>query len=96
VAEAESGLECLEALRQQPPDILVLHRELLWGGSDGVLNVMRQDSGWSIIPVVLLGDRDRGDELPSCPHVPVRACLESPVALPVLLATIQKLICRVA
>jgi CheY-like chemotaxis protein len=92
VAEAESGLECLEALRQQPPDILVLHRELLWGGSDGVLNMMQQDIAWSTIPVVLLGHREREDELPTCPSTPVIACLESPVAPSVLLATIQKFI----
>lgn len=96
VAEAENGLECLEALRQQPPDILVLHRDLLWGGGDGVLTVMRQDGGWFLIPVLLLSGCHQADELPSWRTAPAITRLEEPVSLPVLLAAIQQLVHRTA
>lgn len=92
VSDAENGLECLRALQQQPPDILVLHRDLLWGGGDGVLNVMQQDSGLSLIPVVLLNSRHQTGEPPACRTASVITCLKEPVPSPVLLGTIQQLV----
>lgn len=92
VSDVENGLECLAALQQQPPDILVLHRDLLWGGGDGVLTVMRQDSGWSLIPVVLLDSRREADEPAPCRPGSVITCLQAPVPAPVLLRTIQQIV----
>jgi DNA-binding response OmpR family regulator len=48
------GVSCLESLRQHPPEVLILDAELPWGGSSGVLEVMRQDSTIAFVPVVLL------------------------------------------
>ena len=56
-------MECLKALRETPPDVLVLDTELKWGGADGVLAVMDEEDGLSKIPVVLLNDTEiRGPE----------------------------------
>ncbi|HVW37115.1 MAG TPA: response regulator, partial [Pirellulales bacterium] len=51
---AKGGIECLDALRRSPPDVLVLDIDLPWGGGDGVLTVMREDDLLAGIPVVLL------------------------------------------
>jgi DNA-binding response OmpR family regulator len=44
VETARTGLECLAKLREFVPDLLVLDLALNWGGGDGVLQVMREDS----------------------------------------------------
>ena len=41
---AVDGLECLSKLRRFLPDVLVLDLELLWGGGEGVLAIMRDDA----------------------------------------------------
>jgi CheY-like chemotaxis protein len=41
---AADGLECLSKLRRFLPDVLILDLELLWGGGEGVLAVMREDT----------------------------------------------------
>lgn len=51
---AKGGVECLGELRRSRPDVLVLDLDLLWGGGDGVLSVMRDDESLASIPVVLL------------------------------------------
>jgi DNA-binding response OmpR family regulator len=58
VRVASGGVECLKALRETPPDVLVLDTELKWGGADGVLAVMDEEDGLSKIPIVLLNDMD--------------------------------------
>ncbi len=58
VRVASGGVECLTALRETTPDVLVLDTELKWGGADGVLAVMDEEDGLSTIPVVLLNDAD--------------------------------------
>jgi CheY-like chemotaxis protein len=40
VALATGGVDCAARLVQQPPDLLVLEAPLLWGGSDGVLEIL--------------------------------------------------------
>lgn len=56
VATASDGLECLELLRDFVPDILILGLELLWGGADGVLAIVREEPEMRTIPVVLAVD----------------------------------------
>jgi len=43
VETAADGLSCLEKLRHLRPDVLVLDRELPWGGGCGVLVRMREE-----------------------------------------------------
>lgn len=67
VRVASGGVECLTALRETTPDVLVLDAELKWGGADGVLAVMDEEDGLSTIPIVLLNDTDgksTSDEVP--------------------------------
>lgn len=67
VRVAAGGVECLTALRETTPDVLVLDTELKWGGADGVLAVMDEEDGLSTIPIVLLNDTNgqaAGDAAP--------------------------------
>ena len=57
VDTALDGLECVGKLRQKCPDMLILDANLQWGGADGVLAWMRNDSACARVPVVLLSDR---------------------------------------
>jgi CheY-like chemotaxis protein len=41
---AADGLECLSKLRRLLPDILILDLELLWGGGNGVVGLLRKDT----------------------------------------------------
>ena len=49
----EDGLQCLSYTRQHAPDVLILEYELLWGGGDGVLATLREESPRRPIGVVL-------------------------------------------
>jgi CheY-like chemotaxis protein len=53
VATASDGLDCVRKLRQQQPRAVVLDQDLRWGGSDGVLAVLREDPALRQIPVIL-------------------------------------------
>jgi DNA-binding response OmpR family regulator len=50
---AADGLDCLEKLRRVTPAVLVLDRGLRWGGADGVLAWLREQSATSEVSVVL-------------------------------------------
>ncbi len=54
VLTALSGLECVDQLRQQAPDVLVLEPQLPWGGGDGVLAMMHDHLNLANVPVLLL------------------------------------------
>lgn len=51
---ASDGLACLNALRDDEPDVLAINSNLLWGGCDGVLMVMQGDRRLCDVPVLLL------------------------------------------
>jgi CheY-like chemotaxis protein len=53
VATAAGGLDCVRQLRQRRPVACVLDQELRWGGSAGVLAVMRDDPDLRAVPVIL-------------------------------------------
>ncbi|MGE5191332.1 MAG: response regulator [Deltaproteobacteria bacterium] len=53
IATASDGVDCLSAMREFHPDALVLDLELLWGGAEGVLADLRENSQAPPIPVVL-------------------------------------------
>ncbi|MEQ1830143.1 MAG: hypothetical protein ABL921_29550 [Pirellula sp.] len=53
-----SGLECIACLRDCPPDVLVLGCELLWGGTEGVLEIMNEEPTLDAIPVILVTDEE--------------------------------------
>lgn len=51
---AKDALECLPILRTFRPDVLTLSSDLLWGGSDGLLEEMQSDTLLQTVPVLLL------------------------------------------
>lgn len=54
VVTADNGLECLQSFQSFSPDVIVIEPELLWGGGDGVLDVIREDPVLSEVPVLAL------------------------------------------
>jgi CheY-like chemotaxis protein len=54
VATATDGLNCLAALRNFSPDILVLDPDLPWGGGAGVLARMHEETDFPYVPVIVL------------------------------------------
>lgn len=48
------GVTCLNVLREFEPDVLAISSNLLWGGSEGVLSLMREDGKLRDMPVLLL------------------------------------------
>lgn len=53
VATAGDGVECLELLREFLPDALILSLDLTWGGAEGVLAIIREETEMQPIPIVL-------------------------------------------
>jgi DNA-binding response OmpR family regulator len=53
VETSSDGLDCLAKLRRVTPAVLVLDRELLRGGGDGVLAWLREENRAPGIPVLL-------------------------------------------
>jgi CheY-like chemotaxis protein len=51
VNTALSGIDCVDKMRRLKPDAVVLDLDLLWGGADGVIDWMREQS--SDIPVIV-------------------------------------------
>lgn len=51
---AVSGLECIARLRECAPDVLVLEPCMSWGGGEGVLVMMSEDTALAIVPVLVL------------------------------------------
>ena len=59
-ATAADGVECLRRLREEVPEVLVLEPCLPWGGGDGVLEVVQEETRLRRIPVIVLTHgRDR-------------------------------------
>lgn len=92
VKTATNGLESVAIMHRDVPDAVVLQRELLWGGGDGVLALMQPPSGWSKIPVILTSDGGISEE--SCPITcpQLVAQLQKPYRLEDLLGHLQE--CR--
>lgn len=51
---ATGGVECVSCLRSELPGVLVLETSLLWGGSEGVLEVAQRELGYLRLPVILV------------------------------------------
>jgi CheY-like chemotaxis protein len=61
---------CLQHLHQQCPDVLILDRNLLWGGAEGVLERMKEAANLPAVPVVITSTSAyRDDEFASAPVV---------------------------
>lgn len=85
---ANDALDCIRKLQQWTPAAVVLDRQLLWGGSDGVLCWLREERPVSRIPVIVAatGDKSNGDDQYEKP--PVVKVLANPSDLAGLLASV--------
>lgn len=54
VVAVSDGLECIERLREDHPDVLLLESSLQWGGADGILSARNEDPELLAIPVILM------------------------------------------
>ena len=72
-----NGLECLAKLRRFVPDMLVLDLELPWGGGDGVLALLCEDSRLVPTRVILMSGIHSGSVLDNLAMPPVVQTLAS-------------------
>lgn len=54
VITADDGIECLDVLCRFTPDAVVVEPELLWGGGDGVVSLLRDNPETRNVPVLVL------------------------------------------
>lgn len=54
VGVARGGVDCIQHLSTKHADVLVLEAPLLWGGSDGVLDVLQGEAREKAVPVILV------------------------------------------
>ena len=94
VEASTNGLDCVAKLRRLPPAVLVLDLELLWGGGDGVLAWLREQSPAPGIPVLLTATAADPADLAEYHKPPVVDCLPRPFALAGLLESIRSAAAR--
>jgi DNA-binding response OmpR family regulator len=86
---AADGLDCLEKLRRAQPGVLVLDRDLLWGGADGVLAWLREQGDSVVPPVILTATVCCPPDAPADVEPPVVKVLSKPFSLAALLEGIR-------
>jgi DNA-binding NtrC family response regulator len=89
VETAFDGLDCLNKLCRLGAAVLLLDRELRWGGADGVLACLRAQTPKPEVSVVLTAGADDPADVPSDTEPPVIACLTKPFAPELLLETVR-------
>ncbi len=94
VETSTDGLDCLVKLLQVTPAVLVLDLELLWGGGDGVLAWLREESPAPRIPVLLTATAAALPDMAEFNEPPVVDYLPKPFALTVLLESVRSAVAR--
>lgn len=94
VETSTDGLDCLAKLRRSAPAMLVLDLDLLWGGGNGVLAWLREESTAPRIPVLLMGLADAGPNRERFNESPVVEYLPKPVGPFRLLESIRSAFVR--
>ncbi len=70
---ATTGLECSAILYRFIPDVLIIERDLLWGGCDGILAKLQDSPELSRIPVIILASHPQeADPSPASPNIIAR------------------------
>jgi CheY-like chemotaxis protein len=88
VETAANGLECWTKLRALAPDALVVDVEIPWGGGDGVLARLRDDSEAPATPAVFVTGDDPPEALSRRFEIPIGRCFQKPFRLTVLLESV--------
>src|SRR5215471_16826130 len=94
VETASDGLSCLEKLRRTNPVVLLLERELYWGGGDGILAWLREERAMSGPAVVLTATAGSLPEVPADTSPPVVKFLPKPFLVRDLLESLQAPVAR--
>jgi DNA-binding response OmpR family regulator len=89
VESAADGLECLDKLRRLMPAVLVLDRELRWGGGDGVLAWLREQDAFARASVVLTATAAAPADAYALVRRPVIKFLPKPFTLTALLESVR-------
>jgi len=76
---ASGGYECLQAIRRQPPDILLLSGDADFGFVDWVLHVIRPMASHRPAPLVCLVGSELPETLSARWQLPVENCLQRPL-----------------
>ena len=93
VETAADGLDCLEKLLRVTPAVLVLDRALRWGGADGVLAWLREESATFEVSVVLTATAGDRPDVAGDIELPV-VFLTKPFGLAALLESVRGLMAR--
>lgn len=76
VSAARTGIECLEEIRKDIPDILVVHDRLNWGGATGVLAAAADKGYFNRLRALYCGIPETSlDEVTEMPHLPAEIYL---------------------
>lgn len=94
VVTASDGLDCLNKLRQEMPAILVLDRELRWGGGDGVPACLREESATQGVSVILMVTDETSQGAAHEIEPPVAKFLPKPFPLTTLLETVRGVLAK--
>jgi len=94
VESASDGLDCLMKVRQVMPAVVVLDLELRWGGGDGVLAWLREESPAPGMPVVLTARAGYPLDTDEFKDPPVVDCLPKPFGLTALLESVRSTFAR--
>jgi DNA-binding response OmpR family regulator len=88
VETAVDGLDCWFKLQARCPDALMIDMDLLWGGSDGVLARLREDSDQAVNPEVFVTGDEPPDVLSIRAGVALGRCFQKPLEMRTVLNSI--------
>jgi|GEM_PF-1792264 CheY-like chemotaxis protein len=88
IETAVNGLDCWTKLRSSPPDALLVDVDLLWGGSDGVLARLREDTCSASQPEVFVTGDESPEVLSRRSGVAVGRCFQKPLQIGYILDSI--------
>ncbi len=89
VQTSGEGLACLAELRKDSFQLLILDRDVPWGGADGVLAIMREDPKLARVPVVLTVAAASRGVLVGLAAPPVVRAVAKPFSLNALLEVVR-------
>ena len=88
IETAVDGLDCWSKLRARCPDALMIDMDLRWGGSDGVLARLREDSNVDVRPEVFVTGDESPEILSERAGVAVGRCFQKPLEMNAVLDSI--------
>jgi DNA-binding response OmpR family regulator len=91
VKTATDGLECLDALKDFDPDLLVLEPQIPWGQGDGVVSLMREEPDVPLVPLIVLTSGTNLLEEYQLPRFPVLERHQKPLSAEELAKSVSRL-----